>query len=231
MAEKLFGELNPPIKAEFIKSASKTSECPKIVVPEFAFIGRSNVGKSSLINCLANNAGLAKISGKPGKTRLINHFSMDSGQWSLVDLPGYGFAKVSKAQREDFSKMISHYLKNRINLVNVFVLIDGRHEPQKNDLDFIRKLGNLKIPFSLVFTKLDKLSRVAFDKNRAAFRRSMLKEWEALPPMFQTSSQTQLGRKDLVEHIRALTRDLSTPLLKEIQNANHSAESGDFLAD
>ena len=140
MAEKLFGELNPPIKAEFIKSASKTSECPKIVVPEFAFIGRSNVGKSSLINCLANNAGLAKISGKPGKTRLINHFSMDSGQWSLVDLPGYGFAKVIKAQREDFSKMISHYLKNRINLVNVFVLIDGRHEPQKNDLDFIRKL-------------------------------------------------------------------------------------------
>ena len=109
---------------------------------------------------------------------------------------------------------------NRIYLVNVFVLIDGRHEPQKNDLEFIRKLGNLKIPFSLVFTKLDKLSRVAFDKNKAAFRRSMLKEWETLPPMFQTSSQTQLGRKDLVEHIRALTRDLSTPLLKEIQNAN-----------
>jgi GTP-binding protein len=142
------------VKAEFLQSASRTEECPELKVPEYAFIGRSNVGKSSLINMLANHQGLAKTSGKPGKTQLINLFKMDEGAWSLVDLPGYGYARVSKVQRESFSKMISHYLRNRKNLVNVFVLIDGRHEPQEIDLDFLRSLGQWGIPFSLVFTKL-----------------------------------------------------------------------------
>ncbi|CAI8353244.1 MAG: putative GTP-binding protein EngB [Owenweeksia sp. TMED14] len=219
MAKQVPIQLIPPVKAEFVKSASRTSECPEISVPEFAFIGRSNVGKSSLINCLANNSGLAKISGRPGKTQLINHFTMDAGLWSLVDLPGYGYAKVSKVQREIFARMIKHYLKNRKNLVNVFVLIDGRLEPQKNDLDFIRDLGNWGIPFSLVFTKLDKLSSSAFGKNQAAFKRKMLEEWEDTPPIFLTSAETAMGRVELIQSIRKLTDDLSPLLLKEINNA------------
>ena len=219
MAKQVPIQLIPPVKAEFVKSASRTSECPEISVPEFAFIGRSNVGKSSLINCLANNSGLAKISGRPGKTQLINHFTMDAGLWSLVDLPGYGYAKVSKVQREIFARMIKHYLKNRKNLVNVFVLIDGRLEPQKNDLDFIRDLGNWGIPFSLVFTKLDKLSSSAFGKNQAAFKRKMLEEWEDTPPIFLTSAENAMGRVELIQSIRKLTDDLSPLLLKEINNA------------
>ena len=224
MARQITVQLVPSIKAEFVKSASRTSECPKISVPEFAFIGRSNVGKSSLINCLANNSGLAKISGKPGKTQLINHFTMDAGLWSLVDLPGYGYAKVSKVQREIFSKMISHYLKNRRNLVNVFVLIDGRLEPQKKDIDFIRNLGEWEIPFSLVFTKLDKLSSSAFGKNHAAFKKKMLQEWENIPPMYLTSAETALGRVELIESIRKLTLELSPLLLEEINNSERSIE-------
>ena len=144
---------------------------------------------------------------------------MDAGLWSLVDLPGYGYAKVSKVQREIFARMIKHYLKNRKNLVNVFVLIDGRLEPQKNDLDFIRDLGNWGIPFSLVFTKLDKLSSSAFGKNQAAFKRKMLEEWEDTPPIFLTSAETAMGRVELIQSIRKLTDDLSPLLLKEINNA------------
>jgi GTP-binding protein len=200
------------VKAEFLQSASRTEECPELKVPEYAFIGRSNVGKSSLINMLANHQGLAKTSGKPGKTQLINLFKMDEGAWSLVDLPGYGYARVSKVQRESFSKMISHYLRNRKNLVNVFVLIDGRHEPQEIDLDFLRSLGQWGIPFSLVFTKLDKLSSSAFGKNQAAMKRKLLKEWENLPPMFLSSATSGLGRSDIIRYIQELNEELSTSI-------------------
>jgi len=183
-------------------------------VPEYAFIGRSNVGKSSLINMLANHQGLAKTSGKPGKTQLINLFKMDEGAWSLVDLPGYGYARVSKVQRETFSKMISHYLRNRANLVNVFVLIDGRHEPQEIDLDFLRSLGQWAIPFSLVFTKLDKLSSSAFGKNQAAMKRKLLKEWENLPPMFLSSATSGLGRAEIIRYIQELNEEVG-PIMAE----------------
>lgn len=196
------------VQAEFLQSASRTEECPLLKVPEYAFIGRSNVGKSSLINLLANHQGLAKISGKPGKTQLINLFSMDQGQWILVDLPGYGYAKVSKVQREGFSKMISHYLRNRSNLVNVFVLVDGRLEPQKIDLEFMRSLGQWGIPFSLVFTKLDKLSSSSFGKNQAAMKRALLKDWENLPPMFLSSANSGLGRTEIIQYIRDLNEEL-----------------------
>ena len=157
---------------------------------------------------LANHQGLAKTSGKPGKTQLINLFKMDQGAWSLVDLPGYGYAKVSKVQREGFSKMISHYLRNRQNLVNVFVLVDGRLEPQKIDLEFIRTLGQWGIPFSLVFTKLDKLSSSAFGKNQAAMKRALLKDWENLPPMFLTSATSGLGRTEIIRYIYDLNDEV-----------------------
>jgi GTP-binding protein len=202
------------VKAEFLQSASRTEECPAMHVPEYAFIGRSNVGKSSLINMLANHQGLAKTSGKPGKTQLINLFKMDEGAWSLVDLPGYGYARVSKVQRETFSKMISHYLRNRANLVNVFVLIDGRHEPQEIDLDFLRSLGQWGIPFSLVFTKLDKLSSSAFGKNQAAMKRKLLKEWENLPPMFLSSATSGLGRTEIIRYIQELNEEVG-PIMAE----------------
>ena len=175
------------IKASFIKSSARNEECPDLHVPEYAFIGRSNVGKSSLINRLVGNKYLAKISGRPGKTQLINHFSIEDGQWALVDLPGYGYAKVSKIQRTEFSRMIAYYLRNRKNLVNVFVLVDGRHEPQKLDLAFVKKLGNWDIPFSIVFTKMDKLSNSDSGKNQALMNSTLLKEWDNLPPMFLMS--------------------------------------------
>ena len=204
------------LKAEFLQSASRTDECPTLKVPEYAFIGRSNVGKSSLINMLANHQGLAKTSGKPGKTQLINLFKMDDGAWSLVDLPGYGYAKVSKVAREGFSKMISHYLRNRPNLVNVFVLVDGRLEPQKIDLEFIRSLGQWGIPFSLVYTKLDKLSSSAFGKNQAAMKRALLKDWENLPPMFLTSATTGLGRTEILRYISDLNTEIG-PAIAELE--------------
>lgn len=203
------------LKAEFIKSSARTEECPPLKIPEYAFIGRSNVGKSSLINCLVGQNTLAKTSGKPGKTQLINHFSIEDGAWSLVDLPGYGYAKVSKVQRAQFDKMISHYLRNRKNLVNVFVLVDGRHEPQKNDMEFIQNLGRWGIPFSLVFTKLDKLSSSAFGKNQAKMKRRILQDWENLPPMFVTSAETGHGRRELLQYIHQLNLEIGPVLLKQ----------------
>jgi len=202
--------------AEFLKSSAHPKECPQPDRPEYAFIGRSNVGKSSLINMLTNRKGLAKISSTPGKTQLINLFKMDDGAWSLVDLPGYGYAKVSKVAREGFSKMISHYLRNRPNLVNVFVLVDGRLEPQKIDLEFIRSLGQWGIPFSLVYTKLDKLSSSAFGKNQAAMKRALLKDWENLPPMFLTSATTGLGRTEILRYISDLNTEIG-PAIAELE--------------
>jgi GTP-binding protein len=186
--------------AEFIISNTKPENCPKPDMPEYAFIGRSNVGKSSLINMLTGFNTLAKISGKPGKTQLINHFLINQ-TWYLVDLPGYGFAKASKGERQKWEEFIQKYLKNRINLVNTFVLIDSRLEPQKIDLEFMSWCGEKGIPFSMVFTKIDKLSSSALQKNMAAYRKEMLKYWEELPPIFTTSAESKFGREKLLNYI------------------------------
>ncbi len=186
--------------AEFIISNTKPENCPKPDMPEYAFIGRSNVGKSSLINMLTGFNTLAKISGKPGKTQLINHFLINKS-WYLVDLPGYGFAKASKSERQKWEEFIQKYLKNRTNLVNTFVLIDSRLEPQKIDLEFMSWCGEKGIPFSMVFTKIDKLSSSALQKNLAAYSKEMLKYWEELPPIFTTSAESKFGREKLLNYI------------------------------
>lgn len=192
--------------AKFIKSSYKLEDLPKPVYPEFAFIGRSNVGKSSLINMLTNRKNLAKTSVKPGKTRAINHFLIDN-KWYLVDLPGYGYAKVSKQERNRWKKLMFDYFLNRPNLLNVFVLIDSRLEPQQIDIDFINQLGFKQIPFSIVFTKTDKLSRNKVISNIAKFKRELLKTWEELPPMFLTSAVTRQGRDELLDFIENLSQD------------------------
>ena len=178
--------------AVFTVSSQKLSQCPTDGLPEFALIGRSNVGKSSLINMLTDRPGLAKVSSTPGKTRLINHFKINA-KWYLVDLPGYGYARVSKNQRGEFSKLITDYVQKREAMVFLFVLIDSRLDPQKIDLDFIRMLGEHGVPFGLIFTKCDKQSDDRTSSNMAKFRRKMLETWEELPPVFRTSSEKRPG--------------------------------------
>lgn len=191
--------------AKFVISNINVSKCPNDDLPEYAFIGRSNVGKSSLINMLTNHKGLAKISGKPGKTQLINHFIIN-GNWFLVDLPGYGFAKASRNMRNTFQKFIKEYFDKRKQLVNTFVLVDSRHEPQKIDLDFMEYLGENSIPFAIVFTKADKLNQSTLPKNTENYKRIMLQSWEELPPTFITSSATQVGKKELLEYIDSINK-------------------------
>ena len=186
--------------AQFVISNSDYLKCPTTGLPEFAFIGRSNVGKSSLINKLVGNKGLAKTSVRPGKTQLINHFLINNS-WYLVDLPGYGFAKVSKSDRDKWKKMIENYLLNRETLANTFVLIDSRIEPLAIDLNFLRLLGENGVPLSVVFTKVDKQNQSSTAKNVNAFKKAMLKDWEVLPPMFLTSSVTGTGRGPLLNYI------------------------------
>ncbi|MHA6696692.1 ribosome biogenesis GTP-binding protein YihA/YsxC [Chryseobacterium sp. A301] len=186
--------------AEFLKSSSKWQECPEPNRAEYAFIGRSNVGKSSLINAMMNHKDLAKTSQTPGKTQLINHFLINE-QWYLTDLPGYGYAKVSKVKRKDFEKLITNYVLNRVNLVNLFVLVDVRHTPQKIDLEFMQWLGESQIPFSVVFTKADKLSAGNVNKNVEAYRASMLELWEDLPHMFITSAEKKVGGDEVLSYI------------------------------
>ncbi|GGH77917.1 MAG: YihA family ribosome biogenesis GTP-binding protein [Bacteroidetes bacterium] len=190
-------------KAEFVVSSPRADMCPKADRPEFAFIGRSNVGKSSLINMLVDHKDLAKTSGRPGKTQLINHFNVND-EWYLVDLPGYGYAQVSKTDRKKFAGMIHHYVTGRSNLVNLFVLIDCRHEPQKLDLEFMEMLGEEGVPFSMVFTKLDKLSSTQLQKNLAAYSKKMLNRWEELPPQFRTSASSKIGRMEILQYINTL---------------------------
>ena len=173
--------------AKFVISNTDYKICPVPKIPEYAFIGRSNVGKSSLINALANNKNLAKTSGKPGKTRLINHFLINNA-WYLVDLPGYGFAKISKTKRAEFHKMINNYLLNRTNLICLFVLIDSRHNPQAIDQKFIQWLAEKKIPFTLIFTKGDKIGKTVLFENIEKYKLEMLKQWETLPHIFVTSA-------------------------------------------
>ena len=184
-------------------SNSDYKKCPSGNTPEFAFIGRSNVGKSSLINKLVERKALAKISGKPGKTQLINHFEINE-QWYLVDLPGYGWAKVSKSSRSDFARIITGYLVNRQNLISTFVLVDSRLEPQKIDLEFINWMGENALPFIIVFTKCDKLSKSKVQQSVARFKKSLLVTWEELPSMVISSSTTGLGRDELLDYIDSL---------------------------
>lgn len=186
--------------AEFIKSSEKWQNCPELTYPEYAFIGRSNVGKSSLINALTNKKDLAKTSQTPGKTRLINHFLINK-EWYLTDLPGYGYAKVSKTQRKDFEKLIQNYILNRKNLILLFILIDARHSPQKIDIEFIRWCGENSVPFSLIFTKADKLKPNIVKQNIENYKTELLKEWEDLPKMFCTSAEKKEGTEEVLLYI------------------------------
>lgn len=191
------------VKAEFLVSNSDYLKCPAPDKPEYAFIGRSNVGKSSLINMVTNNQKLAKTSGKPGKTQLINHFLIDDS-WYLVDLPGYGWAKASKQSRSNWDIMIRNYLLHRENLANVFVLVDSRLEPQKIDLEFINWLGKKAIPLTIVFTKADKQSINKTQQKIALFRRALSQDWQTLPYMMVTSSIDKTGREDLLDYINKI---------------------------
>jgi len=194
--------------AEFIVSNSDVSKCPKEPLPEYAFIGRSNVGKSSLINMLTGRNSLAKTSGKPGKTQLINHFKIN-GNWYLVDLPGYGYARVSKSTKETFQKFITDYFERREQLVCAFVLIDIRHEAQKIDLEFITYLGETEVPFCIVFTKADKISRGKVDQHIAAYRKALLaNNWEEMPQYFVTSSTDGTGRETLLGYIDGINQGI-----------------------
>ncbi len=191
-------------QAEFEKSSARLNQCPKGEKPEFAFIGRSNVGKSSLINLICGRKNLAKISVSPGKTRLINHFLINDS-WYLVDLPGYGYARASKKARELFSKLINTYILNREQLMCVFVLLDIRIDPQINDLNFINWLGNNRVPFVLVYTKTDKLNQREININRKKYEEYLLKSWENLPKWFFTSSVTKKGRDEILSFIESIT--------------------------
>lgn len=194
-------------QSKFVISNSKVDDCPNSKLPEYAFIGRSNVGKSSLINMLTGRKNLAKVSGKPGKTRLINHFLINE-KWHLVDLPGYGYAKVSKKEKKVFQKFITDYFKKRKQLVNAFVLIDSRHEPQTVDLEFMQWLGMNVIPFSIIFTKADKLKPQVLNKNITDYKSVLMKYWEELMPIFISSSKDKTGREDILEYINNINLNL-----------------------
>jgi GTP-binding protein len=193
----------------FIKSSAKTEQCPESDRPEYAFVGRSNVGKSSLINLLTMKKKLAMTSENPGKTKLINHFLVDN-TWYLVDLPGYGYAKVSKAERKTFEPLIKSYLLSRSNLACLFLLIDIRHEPLEQDLEFIRFLGENMVAFNLVFTKADKLSEWEVVKNVDHYKKVLMEEWESLPPVFITSALKDRGRDEILEFIEDTNRLLKS---------------------
>ena len=195
-------------KAEFICSNTNVDLCPQESLPEYAFIGRSNVGKSSLINMLVERKKLAKTSSTPGKTRLINHFKINH-EWFLCDLPGYGYAKVSKKERETFSKMIQRYALERTNLVCFFVLIDARHEPQQNDLDFIEWLGDSQLPFVIVLTKVDKINQTGKSKNLDLLKKELSQSWDELPLIFESSAEKGIGRKEILQFIEDTNQKLA----------------------
>lgn len=194
--------------ATFVISNSEVEKCPQDKLAEYAFIGRSNVGKSSLINMMTNNKKLAKTSSTPGKTQLINHFIIN-GEWYLVDLPGYGYARTSKKNKKYFQKFITDYFKQREQLVCTFVLIDSRHEPQKMDLEFMEWLGENGIPFAIIFTKLDKLKKGAWDRNLKVYQAKMLETWEVMPEFFTTSSLHKTGSETVLEYIHGINESLA----------------------
>ena len=198
----------PIHNATFVISSPDVAQCPQSTLPEYAFIGRSNVGKSSLINMLCHNPRLAKTSQKPGKTLLINHFIIN-GEWHLVDLPGYGFAQTSQRQRDLLRKMIERYCLLRGQLTNLFVLVDCRLEPQKIDLEFMNWLGENEVPFSIVFTKADKVGKGRLSENIDCYKRSLLQTWEELPPIFITSAETGLGRDELINYIEEINNQIT----------------------
>lgn len=193
--------------ASFVMSNSKVEKCPTSKLPEYAFIGRSNVGKSSLINMLTGRKSLAKTSGRPGKTQLINHFLINEA-WHLVDLPGYGYARVSKKDKKTFQKFITDYFQKRQQLVCAFVLVDSRHEPQKIDLEFMQWLGEHQIPFSIIFTKVDKVKPKALERNVNDYNAVLLETWESLPPFFITSSSKSLGADEVLAYIDEINQSL-----------------------
>lgn len=195
--------------ASFVISNTDISLCPKDDKPEYAFIGRSNVGKSSLINMITGKKDLAKTSGRPGKTQLINHFIINN-EWYLVDLPGYGYARASKNNRSTWERFIADYLTKREQLITIFVLLDSRLEPQKIDIEFMTWCAENQLPFSMVFTKIDKLSSSALQKNLAAYKKEMLKYWESLPPIFTTSSESQFGKEKLLNYIEQINNDIKS---------------------
>ena len=195
--------------AEFVLSNTKVELCPKSKLPEYAFIGRSNVGKSSLINMLCNRKKLAKTSSRPGKTQLINHFLINK-QWYLVDLPGYGYARVSKTQKKFFNKFITDYFIKRKELIAAFLLIDLRHKSQTLDLEFMRWLSENYIPFSIVFTKADKLKEKEIERNTSEYLKTLEEDWEEMPKHFVTSSEKSLGRDELLSYINYINHTISS---------------------
>ena len=194
--------------AEYVISNSDVKKCPEGNIPEYAFIGRSNVGKSSLINMLTGRNALAKTSATPGKTLLINHFLINK-EWYIVDLPGYGFAKRSKDSREKFKKMIESYILRRMQMTNLFVLVDSRHKPQNIDLEFMEWLGENGVPFSIVFTKMEKLGKDAGPRNVRDYLKVLKESWEELPPYFLTSSEDGRGRDEILEYISEINKSLN----------------------
>jgi GTP-binding protein len=194
--------------ANFVMSNTNVTNAPKDRIPEYAFIGRSNVGKSSLINMLMERKDLAKTSGKPGKTQLINHFIINES-WFLVDLPGYGYAQISKKKRTIFQYFIENYFKEREQLVCTFVLIDSRHDPQKIDIEFMQFLGETQIPFCIVFTKADKLGSTKINNQITSYKKKLLAYWETLPQTFVTSSSSRLGRKEFLDYIATINEDVA----------------------
>ncbi len=211
-------------QAKYVISNADPQKCPAIDVPEYAFIGRSNVGKSSLINMLTRHRGLAKTSQKPGKTLLINHFSVNNGQWWIVDLPGYGYAARGKEQRLQFRKMIERYILEREQMTCLFVLIDIRHDPQKVDVEFLTWLGEHQVPFAIVFTKADKLGRVKGEQMVSAYKRFLSKDWEELPPIFVTSAEKGEGRDALLDFIDSTNRSIEN-LEEEGETAAEAIET------
>ncbi len=193
--------------AEFVVSNSKVDLCPKSTLPEYAFIGRSNVGKSSLINMLTGRKSLAKTSATPGKTQLINHFLINKN-WHLVDLPGYGYARVSKSTKKVFQKFITAYFEKRTQMVCAFVLIDSRHKPQPIDMEFMQWMGENGIPFCIIFTKADKLKPKVLEKNINNYQEEMLETWAEMPEYFITSATSQLGKDDILDYIEAINNEI-----------------------
>ena len=195
-------------KAVFKCSSEKISQVPKDNLPDIAFIGRSNVGKSSLINMLTRHKGLAKVSATPGKTRLINHFTINDS-WYLVDLPGYGYARTGKSTRGAFAKIITDYVFKCEKMHFLFVLVDSRLEPQKIDLDFIEQLGMNGVPFGVIFTKADKLSKTQLQRSISTYQQTLLQSWEELPPMFTSSSEKGVGRDEIVGYIEEILKNFN----------------------
>ncbi|APS37635.1 MULTISPECIES: ribosome biogenesis GTP-binding protein YihA/YsxC [Salegentibacter] len=195
--------------AEFVVSNTRVNQCPDSKLPEYAFIGRSNVGKSSLINMLTGRKALAKTSAKPGKTQLINHFLINKN-WHLVDLPGYGYAKVSKSTKRTFQKFITKYFEDRAQMICAFVLIDSRHEPQPIDMEFMQWLGEHNVPFCIIFTKADKMKPKALERNINNYQDKMLEVWEEMPEFFVSSATSKLGQDEILDYIEAINTELNS---------------------